>query len=211
MVCDPAAPSCFHSVLVCCCLPVVCMCCSIVVTVRIQTQGIPPLHVQRGEAAYNEIKVILRKLGVSDADVRDTSVNIGKACSYRCSELKKREYSYRANLDVLLPTIDAAVAFLGQLKARPAGEVSVGNIRFPLIDAEALVRTAQQLSIDALEAQASAMTSAMGGRLGDIVALRSRDNKDSLLRADRNSYRNNFDRTLDVYTTGRIEMFHNFS
>lgn len=179
-------------------------------SVDIRTTGVPPQHVVAAEAAYREVKGILRQLGVSDVDVRDKSVNIRRACTYGCSPGRAAEYTYATSMDVLLPTVDAAVAFLGRLKASAANTVTVGNIRFPLINPESLVRTAQQRSIDALERQASAMATAMGGRLGDIVALRSSDNKASLLQADRQSYRNNYDRTLDVYTTGRIEMFHNF-
>lgn len=181
-------------------------------SVSISATGIPPQHVIKAEASFREVKRILRALGVSDADVREKSVSIRKtSCYSRCSPDAAKEYIYSTNLDVLLPTIDAAVAFLGRLRGASANTVSVGNIRFPLVDPESLVRTAQQLSIDALERQASAMATAMGGRLGDIVALRSRDNKASLLQADRQSYRNTYDRTLDVYTTGRIEMFHNFA
>lgn len=179
-------------------------------SVDIRATGIPPQHVVRAQAAFADVKRILRELGVADRDVREKSVNIRKACRYGCSDAAAAEYLYVTSLDVLLPTIDAAVALLGRFRGAAANTVSVGNIRFPMVDPESLLRTAQQLSIDALERQASAMATAMGGRLGDIVALRSSDNKASLLQDDRSSYRSNYDRTLDVYTTGRIEMFHNF-
>lgn len=179
-------------------------------SVNIRATGIPPQHITNAEAAYGEVKRILRDLGVTDADVRDKSVSIRKSCTYRCNSRADKEYTYATSLDALLPTVDAAVALLGRLRGAAANTITVGNIRFPLINPESLVRTAQQRSIDALERQASAMATAMGGRLGDIVALRSRDNKADLLQVDRQSYRSSNDRTLNVYTTGRIEMFHNF-
>lgn len=183
---------------------------SALVKVNIQATGVPPQHVLIAQTAFADVKRILRELGVPDRDVRETSVTVDKACRYGCSASASAEYTYRTALDVLLPTIDTAVALLGRVRGAAANTVSVGNIRFPLVDPESLVRTAQQLSIDALERQASAMATAMGGRLGDIVALRSSDNKASLLQDDRSSYSRNYDRTLDVYTTGRVEMFHNF-
>lgn len=183
--------------------------CVPVVSVKIRTEAIPPLHVTTAQAALKEVKQTLRQLGVSDSDIREESVSVDRTCSY-CDGERSRLYSYKIDLAVLLPTIDAAVAFLGRFRGSAARTVSVGSIRFPLINPEPLVRAAQQLSIDALEQQASVVATAMGGRLGDIVALRSSDNKADLLAADRSYWYGSSDRALTVYTTGRIEMFHNF-
>ncbi|GAB0491850.1 hypothetical protein MMPV_003105 [Pyropia vietnamensis] len=180
------------------------------VAVTVRAEEIPPKHVAAAKAALADVNRILKQLGIPQKDIREKSVEIRKSCTYYCSFDEVGKYRYRVYMDVLLPTIDAAVALISYFRGNEASIVTVDNIRFPFIDPEPLVRTAQQLSIDALEEQALAMATAMGGRLGDIVALRSHDNKARLLDDDRSGWSTRNDRALSVFTTGRIEMFHNF-